>query len=162
VLLLLGLLWVATGYNSVAAFFAGVAGNRVDVSERVSPLGLSSYLFFFAVNAVAYGCFLGPWVVYRLGVSGREQIARALRGPDLPADSLGAGMAALLVGMLCSGLFYREIERVWLFAHILIAAVLAGGIMQVAGRSRIVLAALLLGSLFVHSVIFRATLRVSW
>lgn len=162
VLLLLGLLWAATGYNSVAAFFQGVANNRVDVGERVSPLGLSSYLFFLAVNAVAYGCFLGPWVVYRLGVSGREAIARLPRGPWEHAEALSLGMAVLLLGMLLSGLFYREIERVWLFSHPLSAGALVGGIMQQTGRRRLILAALLLGSLLLHSVIFRATLRVSW
>jgi hypothetical protein len=72
-------------------------------------------------------------------------------------------MSALLLGMLLSGQFYREIERIWLFSHILIAAVLADGIMeQDSRRKQLALAALILGTLFVHSVIFRATLRVSW
>jgi uncharacterized membrane protein (DUF485 family) len=163
VLLLLGVLWAATGYNSVAAFFMGVANNRLDVGARVSPLGLSSYLFFLAVNAVAFGWYLGPWVIYRLGKGAGSQIARSAAGVDRPADALGAGMAGMLLGMLFSGLFYREIERVWLFSHILIAAALADGIMQSDNRrGRVVLAALMLTALFVHSVIFRAALRVSW
>lgn len=163
VLLLLGGLWAATGYSSVAAFFSGMANNRADVTARVSPLGLSSYLFFLAVNSVAYGWFLGPWVAFRLGRSGQRQVARSAAGRGHPADALGVGMAALLLGMLLSGLFYREIERIWLFGHILIAAVLADGIMeQDSRRKQLALAALILGTLFVHSVIFRATLRVSW
>lgn len=156
-------LWVATGYNSVAAFFSGIANNRVDVTARVSPIGLASYLFFLAVNSVAYGWFLGPWIVLRLGRSGQRQVARSAAGRAYPADALGVGMAALLLGMLLSGLFYREIERIWLFSHILIAAVLADGIMeQDTQRRQLALAALILGTLFAHSVIFRATLRVSW
>lgn len=163
VLLLLGALWAATGYNSVAAFFSGVANNRLDVTARISPLGLSSYLFFLAVNAVAFGCFLGPWLIYRLGRSTRLHLSRISAGQDRPADSLAIGLAALLLGMLFSGLFYREIERVWLFSHILVAAVLADGMMdQSDRRSRLTLAAVLMTVLFVHSVIFRAALRVSW
>lgn len=163
VLLILGAFWAATGYNSVAAFFTGVANNRLDVGARVSPLGLSSYLFFLAVNAVAFGWYLGPWVIYRLGRSSGAQIARSAAGVDRPADALGVGLAGLLLGMLFSGLFYREIERVWLFSHILIATALADGIMHNDDRrGRVVLAALMLVALFVHSVIFRAALRVSW
>ena len=161
VLLPLGALWLATGYNSLAAFFSGVANNRLDVAARVSPLGLSSYLFFLAVNSVAYAWFLGPWLVYRLGRDGLAQIARTRAGVARPADALGLGLLALLLGMLFSGLFYREIERVWLFSHILIAATLADGIMEQYDR-RGSLAALVLLSLFAHSVIFRAALRVSW
>lgn len=163
VLLLLAALWAATGYNSLAAFFTGVANNRIDVMARISPMGLASYMFFLAVNAVAFGWFLGPWLIYRLGRSTQLQLSRARAGQDRPADSLGIGLAALLLGMLFSGLFYREIERVWLFSHILITAVLADGMMdQSDRRSRITLAAVLMTVLFVHSVIFRAALRVSW
>jgi hypothetical protein len=163
VLLLLGGLHLATGYNSVAGFFTGVANNRLDVGARVSPLGLSSYLFFLAVNAVAYGWYLGPWAIYRLGHSTGAAIGRAAAGENRPADAIGVGLAALLLGMLFSGLFYREIERVWLFSHVLIAAALAGGIMERPDRrSRITLATLMLTVLFVHSVVFRAALRVSW
>lgn len=163
VLLLLGLVWAATGYDSITAFFSGVANNRVDVRERVSPLGLSSYLFFLAVNSVAYGLVLGPWLLYRLGVSVRQQIGRARDQVDRPADALGVGMAALLLGMLFAGLFYREIERIWLFSHLLLAGTLADGIMQLADRRRrLLLAGLILVSLMAHSVIFRATLRIAW
>ncbi|MCS6879779.1 MAG: glycosyltransferase family 39 protein [Oscillochloridaceae bacterium] len=161
VLLPLGALWLATGYNSLAAFFSGVANNRLDVEARVSPLGLSSYLFFLAVNTVAYAWFLGPWLIYRLGRDGLAQMARICAGIGRPADALGLGLMALLLGMLFSGLFYREIERVWLFSHILIAATLADGIMEQYDR-RGNLAALILLSLFAHSVIFRSALRVSW
>lgn len=162
-LAILGAIWLATGYDSVAAFFTGVANNRVDVGARISPLGLSSYLLFLAVNAVAFGWYLGPWVIYRLGAGAGPQIARSAAGVDRPADTLGVGAAALLLGMLFSGLFYREIERVWLFSHILVAAALAGGIMEHDDRrSRVALAAMMLAALFVHSVIFRAALRVSW
>lgn len=163
VLLVLALLWAATGYNTLAAFFVGVANNRVDVLARVSPLGLSSYLFFLAVNAVAFCWFLGPWAGFRLVRSGGAQVARASTGVERKGDALGVGMAALIGGMLASGLFFREIERVWLFAHILIAAVLANGIMEQADRrSRVLLAAALLVALFVHGIVFRAALRVAW
>jgi|GEM_PF-800756 len=161
VLLLLGALWLATGYDSLAAFFSGVANNRLDVAARVPPLGLSSYLYFLAVNSIAYAWFLGPWLLYRLGRDGQAGIARTRAGVDRPADALALGLVALLLGMLFSGLFYREIERVWLFSHILIAAVLADGIMEQYDR-RGSLAALALLALFAHSVIFRAALRVSW
>lgn len=163
VLLLLDGLWLTTGYHSLDAFFRGVEQNRLDVEARVSPLGLSSYVFFLAVNAVAYGWFLGPWVIYRLGRDGRQGIVRMLAGQARPADALSLGVLVLLLGMLFSGLFYREIERVWLFSHILIAAALADGIIEGYNRNRGgVLATLLLTTLFAHSVIFRAALRVSW
>jgi hypothetical protein len=72
-------------------------------------------------------------------------------------------MTALLGGMLLSGLFYREVERIWLFSHILIAAALADGIMQETDRrSQITLSGLIILGLFIHSLIFRAVLRVSW
>jgi hypothetical protein len=163
VLLVLGAIWLASGYNSVAAFLVGTANNGLDVGGRVSPLGLSSYLFFLAVNAVAYGCFLGPWPLHRLIVGARQAAGRAVAGTLRPADALLAGLISLLGGMLFSGLFYREIERIWLFSHILIAAALADGIMQETDRrSQLALSSLMIIGLFMHSLIFRAVLRVSW
>lgn len=162
-LLPLAALWAVSGYDSLAAFFSGIANNRLDVTARISPLGLASYLFFLAVNTVAYGWFLGPWLLYRLGRDARRQIARSAAGVNRPADALGVGLAALLLGMLLSGLFYREIERIWLFSHILSAALLSDGMIEEDhSHRRQILAALLLISLFVHSVIFRVALRVSW
>ncbi len=159
-------LWGFTGYNSLDAFFMGMANNTVDVSNRISPLGLSSYLFFLAVNAVSYGWFLGPWPLYRLLGSANQAIAR-LGNPATAAqqnNALGLGMLLLIGGMLGSGLFFREIERIWLFSHILIATTLASGIMdeERGRRTQIILAGLLLTTLFVHSLIFRSILRISW
>jgi hypothetical protein len=163
VLLALGAVWLLSGYNSLAAFFVGMANNKLDVGGRVSPLGLSSYLLFLAVNAVAYGCFLGPWPLHRLLVGARRGVGQIVAGSPRPADAIWAGMAALLGGMLLSGLFYREVERIWLFSHILLAAALADGIMRETDRrSQIALAALMIAGLFAHSLIFRAVLRVSW
>jgi hypothetical protein len=163
VLLLLGALWLVTGYDSIAAFFNGVANNRLDVGARISPLGLSSYLFFLAVNVVAFGWYLGPWLIYRLGVSSGQQI-NAVRNNDAnPTNSSAIGMSALLLGMLFAGLFYREIERIWLFSHILIAGTLALGIMEAPERrNRSILATAVLVTICIHSVIFRAVLRISW
>nr|WP_255603377.1 glycosyltransferase family 39 protein [Oscillochloris sp. ZM17-4] len=162
-LLALGAVWLLSGYSSLAAFLMGVANNKIDVGERVSPLGLSSYLFFLAVNAVAYGCFLGPWLLHRLIVGARRGVGQIVAGSPRPADAVWAGAAALIGGMLLSGLFYREVERIWLFSHILLATALADGIMrETSRRSQIALAALILVGLFAHSLIFRAALRVSW
>jgi hypothetical protein len=162
-LLLLLLLWLLTGYDSIAAFFSGVANNRLDVSERVSPLGLSSYLFFLAVNSVAWGWFLGPWVVYRLWQGGHQGWMRTLKGDKSLALIPGIGVATLVLGLLFSGLFYREIERIWLFSHVLVAPALAIGITErPQQRERLLLAGMLLITLCLHSIIFRATLRVSW
>ena len=163
VLLALGAIWLASGYNSVTAFFVGMANNRIDVGKRISPIGLSSYLLFLAVNAVAYGCFLGPWPLHRLISGARRQVGQIAAGSARPADALWAGMAALLGGMLLSGLFYREVERIWLFGNILVAAALADGIMQERDRrSQLALSGLMILGLFIHSLIFRAVLRVSW
>jgi hypothetical protein len=163
VLVVLGAVWLVSGYNSVAAFFIGMANNRIDVGARVSPLGLSSYLFFLAVNAVAYGCFLGPWPLHRLIIGARESACRATAGTLRPADALWAGLTCLMGGMLLSGLFYREVERIWLFSHILIAAALADGIMQETDRrSQLALSGLMILGLFIHSLIFRAAMHVSW
>jgi hypothetical protein len=141
-----------------------MANNRVDIGRRISPIGLSSYLFFLAVNAVAYGCFLGPWPLHRLIIGARQSAGRAAAGTLHAADAIGAGAASLLGGMLLSGLFYREVERIWLFCNILIAAALADGIMQELEdrRSQLTLSGLMILGLFIHSLIFRAVLRVSW
>jgi hypothetical protein len=162
-LFVLGLVWAITGYDSVAAFFSGIANNRVDVLERVSPLGLSSYLFFLAVNAVAWGWFLGPWALYRLCVAGREAIAATAQGTGRAAAAVSFGMSALILGMLFSGLFYREIERIWLFSHVLVAPALAANLLGGASqRQRWILAGFFLAALALQSIIFRATLRVAW
>lgn len=163
VLLALGAVWLASGYNSVAALLVGMANNRVDVGKRISPIGLSSYLFFLAVNAVAYGSFLGPWPLHRLILGARQRLGQIVAGQARPAAALWAGATALLGGMLLSGLFYREVERIWLFGNILIAAALADGIMQETDRrSQLALSGLMIVGLFIHSLIFRAALRVSW
>jgi hypothetical protein len=162
-LLLLGSVWLITGYDSIAAFFSAVANNRLDVSERVSPLGLSSYLFFLAVNSVAWGWFLGPWALYRLWQGGCQAWALTLKGDQRLMLTPAIGVVTLVVGLLFSGLFYREIERIWLFSHALIAPVLAIGITErPQQRERLVLAGLVLITLCLHSIVFRATLRVAW
>ncbi|NJM09219.1 hypothetical protein HC891_27975 [Candidatus Gracilibacteria bacterium] len=163
VLALLALVYLVTGYDSIAGFAQGTRNNYDAVQQQLPPNGLATYLFFLAANALAYAWFLGPWPVFRLTGAGRDGLAAAVARHADKAQLLGAAYTTMVLGMLASGLFTREVERIWTFSHILVASVLANGMIQGNNRRQTAtLFALMLCALFVHGLIFRATLRVSW
>jgi uncharacterized membrane protein len=163
VLALLALVYLVTGYDSLAGFVQGTRNNYDTVQQQLPPSGPATYLFFLAANALAYAWFLGPWPVFRLASAGRAALHTVIGRSADAAALLVAAYVVMVLGMLASGLFTREVERIWTFSHILVASSLASGMIQ--GHTRrqtATLFALMLCALFAHSLIFRATLRIAW
>ena len=158
-----GLLYLVSGYHTFEAFFQGTENNFDEVQQRLPPPGPARYLFFVAANAIAFAWFLGPWLLWRFGGAARRGLRELVGGRAGLAEAVGAGSAIMLLGMLFSGLFTREVERIWMFSHILVASVAVNGIMrEIDRRAQPLLIALLLITLFAHAAIFRATLRIYW
>jgi Dolichyl-phosphate-mannose-protein mannosyltransferase len=161
-LLLVMLRWL-TGFDIVAALIQGTAVNYDALHQQLPPAGPAFYLFFLAVNSVAYACYLGPWVLDRVAVSGRAGLAALQRGQASSAQALAASLVVLLLGMLFSGLFTREVERIWSFTHILVAAVVAYSIIAEARDTHwLRTAGLMLGTLFLQGVVFRMVFSIYW
>jgi len=161
--LLLALLRWLTGFDIVAALIRGAAINYDPLHQRLPPAGPASYLFFLAVNGAAYACYLGPWALDRIAVNGRAGLMALWHGRATGAQALAASLAALLLGMLFSALFTGEVERIWSFTHILVAAVVAYSIIADARHTFSPRTALLmLGALFLQGVLFRMLFSIYW
>jgi hypothetical protein len=161
-LLLVVLRWLI-GFDILAALIQGAAVNYDVLHQRLPPAGPAFYLFFLAVNSVAYACYLGPWVLDRVAVDGRAGLAALKRGRATSAQALAASLAVLLLGMLFSSLFTREVERIWSFTHILVAAVVACSIIGEARDTHwLRTAGLMLGTLFLQGVFFRMVFSIYW
>jgi hypothetical protein len=163
VLALLALVFLVSGYDSIAGFVQGTRNNYDEVQQQLPPSGPATYLFFLAANALAYAWFLGPWTVFRLAAAGRAGLRATIDRRANTGALLAAAYATMVLGMLASGLFTREVERIWTFSHILVASTLASGmILENTRRQTAMLFALMLCALFLHSLIFRTVLRVAW
>lgn len=168
-LLLLAGVWATTGYNSWEAFREGSANNVIDVQERTPPASPATYLFFLSANLVAWGIYLGPWGTSLLAQGGAQGIT-ALRLTDqrnkcetTRVDAILAGTVVLVSGLFVSGLFVREVERILLFTHILVAFAMAHGIMkQQSSISYRFLTIVMVSTLFLQALVMRALLRIYW
>jgi hypothetical protein len=157
--LILLALRAATGFDIVAALRQGTANNYDEVQQSLPPPGPATYLFFLAANAIAFCFYLGPWAVNLL----LDAPAHALAEPDAPVAGPLVALAVLLAGMLLSGLFTREVERIWLFTHSLVALTIAWGITRrgaLLGQRPYAL--LVLGALLTQSLLFRIILSIYW
>ena len=125
-------LYLLTGFNVVQASAAATAENAHamgrwlygQTTRPFLPPSMEYYLVFLGANLVAYGLYLSPWGLTALsGVV----LANVRRGWQ-QSDAFGALLVAVggcVAGMALSGLFNREVERIWGFTYPLAAVLIA-------------------------------------
>ncbi|WP_245668754.1 hypothetical protein [Chloroflexus islandicus] len=162
------LIFLATGFNVISASRLATQING-DMMERFREYGppptpflppsYDYYLRFAAANLVSYLVFVTPWVLAALSAlylrAGRERWQPAW------AALLGA-LGAFVLGMWLSGLFNREVERIWMFTYPLVAVLAAyHNLDGETARQRWRLA-LYLGLTLAFFVVMKLTLYTIW
>jgi hypothetical protein len=163
------LLYITTGFNIVEAVIQGKANNArllADDPAGAAPglIGLPSlqhYLAYLGINIVPFLWYLGPWGLAALTPVLLTAWQRR-RQPE-PQDVLALALLALVLGMWLSGLFVREVERIWGFAYPLAAVLIALHIWQGATlRERLWRAGLFVSLFFAQAVVMRMLLNTYW
>jgi hypothetical protein len=152
------LIYLWSGYNIVASILAGTRNNFDEVQQDLPPSGLATYLFYVLVNLVPYMWYLSFWglpISLRLGVTSLQRWGQA-SGITL----LAGAWLILVMGLALSGLFTREVERIWGFSYPLVAVIVASYL--VSGRRSLWWAALGLTQFFLLSMFFRTWLNTYW
>ena len=166
------LLYLGTGFNMIDAVLQGKANNArlLSADPSAAPptlMGfppLDHYVQFVGLNIVPFLWYLAPWglaaltpIVVQAGQRLRQRV------PLCATDSLALALLGLLLGMWLSGLFVREVERIWGFVYAP-AAVLIGLHIWQGATQRVCLwrAGLWLGLFFGQAVIMRIILYTFW
>ncbi|MDW8403074.1 hypothetical protein [Chloroflexus sp.] len=125
------LIFRATGFNVISAARTATQINGEMMGRfreygppptPFLPPSYDYYLRFAAANLVSYLVFVTPWALAAL--SALYMRARSERWQPAWAALLGA-LGALVLGMWLSGLFNREVERIWMFTYPLVAVLVA-------------------------------------
>jgi hypothetical protein len=125
------ILFIATGFNVISASRTATQINGEMMGRfreygppptPFLPPSYDYYLRFAAANLVAYLAFLTPWVLAAL--SSLYVKAGTVGWRPLWAALLGS-LGVLVIGMWLSGLFNREVERIWMFTYPFVAVLVA-------------------------------------
>lgn len=156
-------LFLATGFNVVEGALRATAINaevmRFVKTRPFLPPSLSYYTLFLIANLLAFSWYLGPWGL--TGASGAG-MAALRSGPRDGMGALAAGLAALVAGMALSGLFNREVERIWGFTYPLVAVLIARHALQGDEQQQRWRAGLFLALAFGHGLAIRVLLNTFW
>ncbi len=166
------LLYGVAGFNMIDAVLAGKANNaRLLSVDPTNPdpklMGfppLDHYVYFLGVNILPFLWYLAPWGLAALTLLLLRAVQRLRRrAPLAPADTLILSLVALVMGMWLSGLFVREVERIWGFVYPPAAVLMALHVWQgETERIRLWRAGLWLGLFFAQSVVMRVLLNTYW
>ncbi len=162
------ILFMATGFNVISAsrIATQINGEMMGRFREYGPPptpflppSYDYYLRFAAANLVSYLAFLTPWGLAAL--SSLFLKAGTVGWQPLWAALLGA-LGALVLGMWLSGLFNREVERIWMFTYPFVAVLVAyqlgdGSVAQL--RWRLII---YLGLTLAFFVIMKLTLYTIW
>jgi hypothetical protein len=160
VYLLIGL---ASGYNVVEGALRATAINaEVMRGVRARPFlppSLAYYTLYLVANLLAFAWYLGPWGLAASFSTGSNALAER---PPSGWSALAAGVAAMVAGMALSGLFNREVERIWGFTYPLFALLIARHALQGDEGTQRWRAGLFLSLLFAHGLFLRMLLNTFW
>jgi hypothetical protein len=162
------ILFIATGFNVISASRTATQINGEMMGRfreygppptPFLPPSYDYYLRFASANLVAYLAFLTPWVLAAL--SSLYVKAGTVGWRPLWAALLGS-LGVLVIGMWLSGLFNREVERIWMFTYPFVAVLVAcqlgdGSVTQF--RRRLIV---YLGLTLAFFVIMKLTLYTIW
>jgi hypothetical protein len=167
-LLLYGLLAATTGFNIIEAVLQAKANNARLLSDptETNPglMGLPSvshYTYYLPVNLVPFLWYLAPWGLAAL----TPRLAAGVQNWRQPTSwhVLALALVGLVLGMWLSGLFVREVERIWGFTYPLAAVLMAVHIWQgEAPRERLWRAGLWLTLFFAQAATMRMLLNTYW
>ncbi|GIV90057.1 MAG: hypothetical protein KatS3mg055_2575 [Chloroflexus sp.] len=160
------MIFLMTGFNVISAARTATQING-EMMERFREYGppptpflppsYDYYLRFAAANLVSYLVFLTPWILAAL--SALYLRARAEHWQPMWAALLGS-LGAFVLGMWLSGLFNREVERIWMFTYPLAAVVTAYYLMNgTIDRRRLIV---YVGLTLTFFVIIKLTLYTIW
>lgn len=156
-------LGLATGFNVVEGALRATAINaEVMRGVRARPFlppSLAYYTLYLVANLLAFGWYLGPWGLTASLSAGSTALRQR---PPTSIGALAAGLAALVAGMALSGLFNREVERIWGFTYPLIAVLIANHALQGDMRTQRWRAGLFLCLAFAHGLLIRMLLSTFW
>jgi hypothetical protein len=128
---------VISGSREATAENAQVMGRWLygQTEQPFAPPSFAYYLDFLGANLAPYLWYVAPWGLAAL--SGLLLAAVARRWRELSVfDALLVAVGACVLGMTLSGLFNREVERIWGFTYPLIAVLIAHQALQGDARSR--------------------------
>lgn len=153
-----GLLYLWSGFNIVASIFTGTRNNFDEVQQDLPPSGLATYMFYVLVNLIPFMWYLSFWglpIMARASLQSLQRFGRAT-----PLELLTGALAIQILGLAFSGLFTREVERIWGFVYPLVAVVIASFLLQ--RRRTLWWAAIGLTQFFLLSAYFRTWLNTYW
>lgn len=162
------LIFLTTGFNVISASRTATLING-EMMERFREYGppptpflppsYDYYLRFAAANLASYFVFVTPWALGAL--SALYLRAGSERWQPMWAALLGA-LGALVLGMWLSGLFNREVERIWMFTYPLVAVLVAQSILDSETRWHQWRFAVYLGLTLAFFVVMKLTLYTIW
>lgn len=163
------LLYLTTHFDIIAAVFQAKANNARPYTTGITDNApdqiwlptVAHYVRYFVLNIAAYLWYLAPW-----GLAALTPITvAAVRGWRRATlrDTVAIGLVVMLLGMWFSGMFIREVERLWGFTYPLAAALIATHIWQGATqREQIWRAGLWISLFFAQAVMMRLLLNLYW
>lgn len=161
------LLGLTTGFHIIEAAVQAMTNNSQPfVGQMSRPTlpwlpTLAHYSYYLWVNIAPFAWYLAPWGLAAL-TPPLAVALRSARQPDSRA-ALALSLLALVAGMWLSGLFVREVERIWGFVYPLAAVLMALHIWQgETQREKLWRAALYLTLFFAQSAIMRMLLNTYW
>lgn len=161
-------IYLLTGFNVIAGSIQATANNAVSMrgldaaahaGRSFVPPSIAYYVLYLSANLLPFAFYLGPWGLTAITRGGRDVLREP--PPDL-ATSLTVGLCAWLGGMWLSGLFNREVERIWGFTYPLLAALAVVHIWQGEPRTRLWRAGFYLTLFFAHALFIRVVLNTYW
>ncbi len=164
-----GLLYLTTGFNIVESAIRATANNARAVTrdavafeaQYLAPPSLQYYTYYLGVNIIPYLWYLAPW-----GLAALTPIvlrSRTTWRRPTSFNALALALVAWVGGMWLSGLFIREVERIWGFTYPLAAVLIAAHVWQgETPRERLWRAGLWITLFFAQTAVMYMLLNLYW
>lgn len=143
--------------NNARPYTTGINDDTPDVIWLPS---IDHYTRYLALNIVPFLWYLAPWGLAAL----TPVMVAALRNwrSATMRDTLALALLGMIAGMWLSGMFIREVERLWGFTYPMLAVLIAGYAWQGTERERLWRAGLWVSLYFAQSAIMRMMLNLYW